>query len=68
MNRQRSVFSIPLVRELSAMLVVKLAALFVIAQLFFQSPEQELPAGDRFEQHLGLPSDSTSYQEKSDDQ
>lgn len=80
MDKRPSVFSIPLIRELTAILVVKLAVLFVIAQLFFQSPEHEQPAGDRFESYLGLPSDShqspsadavsdsTSYQEISDDQ
>ncbi len=80
MDKRPSVFSIPLIRELTAILVVKLAVLFVIAQLFFQSPEHEQPAGDRFESYLGLPSDrhnasdadavsdSTFYQEISDDQ
>ena len=80
MDKKPSVFSIPLVRELTVILVVKLAVLFTIAQLFFQSPEHEQPAGDRFENYLGLPArnqpdvttgvvqPSPSYQETSDDQ
>lgn len=80
MDKRPSVFSIPLIRELTAILVLKLAVLFVIAQLFFQSPEHEQPAGDRFESYLGLPSetpaeaqtsrgsDSTFYPEISNDQ
>ncbi|WP_430461247.1 cytochrome oxidase putative small subunit CydP [Thalassolituus sp. LLYu03] len=64
MAERRSVFSIPLVRELAAVLVIKLALIFVIKALFFSDPVELTDPQDAVAQQLGL-SSQTSFQSSS---
>lgn len=69
MSQRPSIFSIPLVRELSVVLVIKLALIFVIAHLFFSDPVVVDHEGQRLQEHFGLQQSSLSEsKEIQDDQ
>ncbi|MEK9766420.1 MAG: hypothetical protein VW274_08060 [Thalassolituus sp.] len=60
MSERRSIFSIPLVRELSVVLIIKLALVFVIANLFFSAPVVIDHEGRGLQEHFGLQAPSSS--------
>lgn len=66
----QSLFRIPLIRELTAVLVLKLAAIFLIRHLYFSEPVdpeavQDVHGTTRLESHFGI---QAVTKEKTDDQ
>jgi len=59
-SERRSIFSIPLVRELGVVLIIKLALVFVIAHLFFSDPVVIDHEGQGLQEHFGLHAPSSS--------
>jgi len=63
MSQRRSIFAIPLVRELSAVLVIKLVLVFLIAHFFFSDPVHVGDEGQGLQEHFGLEPASVSESE-----
>jgi len=60
LKQRRPIFSIPLVRELTAVLIIKLALVFLIAHFFFSDPVIVGDEGQGLQEHFGLDSPSVS--------
>lgn len=60
MSQRRSLFSIPLVRELTIVLVIKLGLIIVIANVFFADPVEIDPEGTRVDEVFGIRAESVS--------
>jgi len=60
LKQRRSIFSIPLVRELTAVLIIKLALVFLIAHFFFSDPVIVGDEGQGLREHFGLDNPSVS--------
>lgn len=58
-KQPKSVFSIPLVREITVVLLVKLVVIFFIKWQFFSDPVDLTQADNSVEQHMGLPISKT---------
>ena len=54
MTDRRSLFSRPLIRELAAVLVIKLALIFAIKTVFFSDPVDMSDPQDAITQQFGL--------------
>ena len=53
-DKQSSIFQIPLIREITIVLVIKLALVFVIKWSFFSEPVDMTNAQTVLNQHLGV--------------
>lgn len=63
---RQSVFRIPLVREITVVLLIKLAVIFVIKWQFFSDPVDITQADSTVEQHMGLSNSKKQTLEKKD--
>ncbi|WP_283788519.1 cytochrome oxidase putative small subunit CydP [Bermanella sp. WJH001] len=54
-QQQQSIFKIPLVREITLVLLIKLVVIFMIKWQFFSDPVDLTQANNSVEQHMGLP-------------
>lgn len=66
MANPRSLFSFPLVRELLAVLVIKLALIFVIKALFFSDPVDMTNPQEAVSQQFGLNSSHSNTSQAED--
>jgi len=53
-EKQKSIFTIPLIREVTVVLVIKLAIIFWIKHEFFSNPVDLTQAETSVESHMGL--------------
>ena len=60
MKQRRPIFSIPLVRELTAVLIIKLVLVFLIAHFFFSDPVIVGDEGKGPQEHFGQNKPSVS--------
>ena len=67
MPDKRSLFSFPLVRELSVVLVIKLALIFVIKSAFFSDPVDMSDPQDAVSQQFGLTNSDYNHPSQSED-
>ena len=54
-EQPKSIFKIPLVREIAIVLVIKLVVIFAIKWQFFSDPVDLTQANNSVEQRMGLP-------------
>ncbi|MFY0640752.1 MAG: hypothetical protein JXR16_06870 [Bermanella sp.] len=54
-ERPKSIFKIPLVREITIVLLIKLVVIFAIKWQFFSDPVDLTQANNSVEQQMGLP-------------
>lgn len=66
MAKPRSLFSFPLIRELSAVLVIKLALIFVIKAMFFSDPVDMKDPQEAISQQFGLNSSHSNTSQAED--
>lgn len=64
MPQRRPVFSIPLVRELTLVLIIKLVLITLIARAFFSDPVETDPQGTHMDEVFGIPSASPSLSQE----
>jgi hypothetical protein len=71
-EQPKSIFKIPLVREITVVLLIKLAVIFAIKWQFFSDPVDLTQASNSVEAQMGLPVSNThtlptiKYTEKND--
>jgi hypothetical protein len=67
-EQPKSIFKIPLVREITVVLLIKLAVIFVIKWQFFSDPVDLTQANNSVEQQMGLTNTHSKikYTEKND--
>lgn len=67
-EQPKSIFKIPLVREITVVLLIKLAVIFVIKWQFFSDPVDLTQANNSVEQQMGLTNlpSKFKYTEKND--
>ena len=63
----KSIFSIPLVREITIVLILKLVVIFSIKAMFFSSPVDLKESETSVESHFGLLAKPTNKNESNSD-
>jgi len=66
-NKQKPLFSIPLVRELTAVLIIKLILIFSIKSVFFSDPVDMSNPQESVSQKFGLSTSDYNHPSQSED-